>query len=73
MNKKKKIKLYVDDKVGNKLNSITKYMECDREDLMEFLIVEAWKSIDAEKKSTKRVETKDMDFNIPTFVTEGEK
>ena len=69
----KRIKLYVGAGVNNKLNAITKYMKCDREDLMEFLIVEAWKSIDAEKKSIKRVEVCEMDFNIPTFVTEGEK
>ena len=68
----RRLKLYVGVGIENKLNSITKYMECDRESLIEFLIIEAWKSIDAEKKNSKRVETKDMNFNIPTFVTEGE-
>ena len=68
----KRLKLYVGGNLENKLNAITKYMKCDREELMEFLIVEAWKSIDAEKKNSRRVEVCEMNFNIPTFVTEGE-
>lgn len=69
----KRIKLYVDSCVGNKLNSLTKYMKCDREELLKFLIVEAWKSIDAEKKDIKKeLIVNKIDFNTPTFVTEGE-
>jgi hypothetical protein len=48
-------------------------MKCDREELLKFLIVEAWKSIDAEKKDIKKeLIVNKIDFNTPTFVTEGE-
>jgi len=69
----KNIRLYIDGKFGNKLNSITKYMGCDKKELMEFLIVEAWKSIDIEKKAIKLDDSADevITFKPVSFVTEG--
>ena len=65
----KNIRLYIDSKFGNKLNSISKYMGCDKKELMEFLIVEAWKSIDTEKK---KVKADGVSIDTVSFVTEGD-
>jgi hypothetical protein len=68
----KNIKLIIDSKLVNKLNSITKYLECNRKDLMEFLIVEAWKSIDREKKLSRETKTRNiLTFETVSFVTEN--
>lgn len=64
------INIKVKNSLAHKINSMTKYMECSREDLMEFLIVEAWKSVDAQKK---RVDVSIDEITPKTsFVTEGE-
>lgn len=65
----RKISINVSAKLGHKLNSMTKYMECSREDLMEFLIVEGWKSIDAQKK---KIDVSELGLDAVSFVTEGE-
>ena len=63
------INVSVSAKLGHKLNSMTKYMECSREDLIEFLIVEGWKSIDAQKK---KIDVSELGLDTISFVTEGE-
>ena len=42
---KKRIRIYVDSKIGKELNHLTKYFSCDRVGLMEALIKIAYEEI----------------------------
>ncbi|MBN2816051.1 MAG: hypothetical protein JXQ67_05165 [Campylobacterales bacterium] len=64
------LRLNIEEKYQHKLNSMCDYMKCNRKELVEFLIIEGYKSIDAEKKSVQKIEA--PEFGYVSFVTEGE-